>query len=161
LYKDSSAGECPLVIDTNTPSCGNSRFGCWTCTVVTKDRAIEGLIDSGEVWLKKLKSFRNKLYNTTLPENKNEVRNFKRRTGRVSYARGAVDNDNITEIKTIPGPYLLEFRKKWLKELLTIEKNLIEEGRKIQLIRPEELHAIRREWMFDPNEPDWSDELPK
>lgn len=161
LYKDSSAGECPLVIDTNTPSCGNSRFGCWTCTVVTKDRAIEGLIDSGEVWLKKLKSFRNKLYKTTLPENKNEVRNFKRRTGRVSYARGAVDNDNITEIKTIPGPYLLEYRKKWLKELLTIEKNLIEEGRKIQLIRPEELHAIRREWMFDPNEPDWSDELPK
>ena len=161
LYKDSSAGECPLVIDTNTPSCGNSRFGCWTCTVVTKDRAIEGLIDSGEVWLKKLKSFRNSLYKTTLPENKNEVRNFKRRTGRVSYARGAVDNDNITEIKTIPGPYLLSFRKEKLKELLEIEKNLIEEGRKIQLIRPEELHAIRKEWMFDPNEPDWSDELPK
>jgi len=160
LYKDSSAGECPLVIDTNTPSCGNSRFGCWTCTVVTKDRAIEGLIDSGEVWLKKLKSFRNKLYKTTLPEHKNEVRNFKRRTGRVSYARGAIDNDNVTEIKTIPGPYLLEYRKKWLEELLTIEKSLIDEGRNIQLIRPEELHAIRKEWMFDPNEPDWSDELP-
>ena len=79
----------------------------------------------------------------------------------MSYARGAVDNDNVTEIKTIPGPYLLKYRKKWLKELLTIEKNLIEEGRKIQLIRPEELHAIRREWMFDPNEPNWSDELPK
>ncbi|MEY8253021.1 MAG: DNA phosphorothioation system sulfurtransferase DndC, partial [Colwellia sp.] len=46
LYKDSSAGECPLVIDTKTPSCGNSRFGCWTCTVVTKDRAMEGLIES-------------------------------------------------------------------------------------------------------------------
>ncbi|ABC33658.1 3'-phosphoadenosine 5'-phosphosulfate sulfotransferase (PAPS reductase)/FAD synthetase and related enzyme [Hahella chejuensis KCTC 2396] len=161
LYKDSSAGECPLVIDTNTPSCGNSRFGCWTCTVVTKDRAIEGLIDSGEVWLKKLKSFRNKLFKTTLPENKNEYRNFKRRTGRIQYARGAIDNDNIAEIKTIPGPYLLEYRKQWLKELLTIEKNLIEEGRKIQLIHPEELHAIRKEWMFDPNEPDWSDELPK
>lgn len=161
LYKDSSAGECPLVIDTNTPSCGNSRFGCWTCTVVTKDRAIEGLIDSGEEWLKKLKNFRNKLFKTTLPENKTEYRNFKRRTGRIQYARGAIDNDNIAEIKTIPGPYLLEYRKKWLKELLTIEKNLIEEGREIQLIRPEELHAIRKEWMFDPNEPDWSDELPK
>ena len=113
------------------------------------------------MWLQKLKDFRQELYNTTLPQNKTAVRNFKRRTGRVSYARGAVDNDNITEIKTIPGPYLLSFRKEKLKELLEIEKNLIEEGRKIQLIRPEELHAIRKEWMFDPNEPDWSDELPK
>lgn len=161
LYKDSSAGECPLVIDTKTPSCGNSRFGCWTCTVVTKDRAIEGLIESGETWLQKLKDFRNILYDTTLPENKEEVRNFKRRTGRVSYARGAIDNDGVTEIKTIPGPYLLKYRKQWLEQLLTIEKNLrVEEGKNIQLIRPEELHAIRKEWMFDPNEPDWSDELP-
>lgn len=160
LYKDSSAGECPLVIDTNTPSCGNSRFGCWTCTVVTKDRAIEGLIDSGETWLLKLKNFRNTLFDTTDPKKKDQYRNFKRRTGRVQYARGAVDNENTTEIKTIPGPYLIEYRKQWLKELLTIEKNLNEEGRIIQLIRPEELHAIRKEWMFDPNEPDWSDSLP-
>ncbi|MBL4575890.1 MAG: DNA phosphorothioation system sulfurtransferase DndC, partial [Opitutaceae bacterium] len=48
LYKGSNAGECPLVVDTSTPSCGNSRFGCWTCTVVTKDKAIEGLIQTGE-----------------------------------------------------------------------------------------------------------------
>ena len=48
LYMDSSAqGECPLVIDDSTPSCGNSRFGCWTCTVVTKDKAMESLIKNG------------------------------------------------------------------------------------------------------------------
>ena len=41
LYRGSNAGECPIVIDTSTPSCGNSRFGCWTCTVVTKDKAME------------------------------------------------------------------------------------------------------------------------
>ena len=31
------------------PSCGSSspRFGCWTCTVVQKDRSLRGLIDSG------------------------------------------------------------------------------------------------------------------
>jgi DNA sulfur modification protein DndC len=161
LYKDSSAGECPLVIDTNTPSCGNSRFGCWTCTVVTKDRAIEGLIDSGETWLQRLKDFRNTLYETTLPENKSTVRNFKRRTGRVQYARGAINNENITEIKTIPGPYLIQYRKDRLKELLKIERDLNLEGHNIKLIHAEELHAIRKEWMFDPNEPDWSDELPK
>lgn len=30
--------ECPIQIDTSTPSCGNSRFGCWTCTVVERDK---------------------------------------------------------------------------------------------------------------------------
>lgn len=161
LYKDSSAGECPLVIDTSTPSCGNSRFGCWTCTVVTKDRAIEGLIDSGETWLLELKKFRNKLYRSTNPKYKDEYRNFKRRTGKVQYARKAINDDSSKEIKTIPGPYWMDQRKKWLKELLTIEKKLNEEGHRITLIHPEELYAIRREWMFDPNEPDWSDSLPK
>ena len=160
LYKDSNAGECPLVIDTKTPSCGNSRFGCWTCTVVTKDRAIEGLIESGEVWLQKLKDFRNTLYATTDPAVKNTYRNFKRRTGKVQYARGSIDNDDTTEVKTIPGPYLLRYRKQWLEELLRIEKSLNDEGHTIQLVREEELHEIRREWMFDPNEPDWSDSLP-
>lgn len=161
LYKDSNAGECPLVIDTNTPSCGNSRFGCWTCTVVTKDRAIEGLIDSGEVWLKKLKRFRNKLYETTKPEKKEQYRNFKRRTGKVQYARGSIDNENAVDVKTIPGPYLMDVRKAWLEELLTIERDLNNAGHKIQLIKPNELYAIRREWMFDPNEPDWSDSVPQ
>ena len=161
LYKDSSAGECPLVIDTNTPSCGNSRFGCWTCTVVTKDRAMEGLIDSGEVWLQELKDFRDELYKSTIPENKEKYRNYKRRTGRVQYARKAINDDSNTEVKTIPGPYWMKQRQYWLKKLLTIEKNLRDNGREITLIQPEELFSIRREWMFDPNEPDWADTLPK
>ncbi|NPU90392.1 MAG: DNA phosphorothioation system sulfurtransferase DndC [Gammaproteobacteria bacterium] len=160
LYKGSNAGECPLVIDTKTPSCGNSRFGCWTCTVVTKDRAIDGLIESGETWLLDLKKFRNKLYRSTDPDEKEKYRNFKRRTGKVQYARKSTDESSELEVKTIPGPYWLEQRQKWLKELLTIEKKLNDEGRKITLIRVEELYAIRREWMFDPNEPDWADSLP-
>ncbi|MFN8059561.1 MAG: phosphoadenosine phosphosulfate reductase family protein [Vicinamibacterales bacterium] len=28
MYRNANAGECPLVVDTKTPSCGNSRFGC-------------------------------------------------------------------------------------------------------------------------------------
>jgi len=161
LYKDSNAGECPLVIDTKTPSCGNSRFGCWTCTVVTKDRAIEGLIESGEVWLQELKIFRNKLFESTDPKKKDQYRNFKRRTGKVQYARKGINDDSEHEIKTIPGPYWLDQRKEWMRELLTIEKMLNESGRKITLVQPAELYAIRREWMFDPNEPDWADSLPK
>ncbi|MBL8235063.1 MAG: hypothetical protein JNL98_41560, partial [Bryobacterales bacterium] len=43
LYRNASGGECPLVIDKDqAPSCGtgSSRFGCWTCTVVEKDRSM-------------------------------------------------------------------------------------------------------------------------
>ncbi|OQB94511.1 MAG: hypothetical protein BWX84_00158 [Verrucomicrobia bacterium ADurb.Bin118] len=38
LYASASNGECPIQIDTSTPSCGNSRFSCWTCTVVERDK---------------------------------------------------------------------------------------------------------------------------
>jgi len=39
MYRNAQAGECPLVVDKKTESCGNSRFGCWVCTVVSKDKA--------------------------------------------------------------------------------------------------------------------------
>ena len=160
LYKGSNAGECPLVIDTSTPSCGNSRFGCWTCTVVTKDKAIEGLIETGESWMQPILDFRNELYQSTLPENKNTYRNFKRRTGKVSYARGEITNNDNTEIKHIPGPYWLSVRKNWLKKLLQIEKAIRDSGRDIELIKRDELQQIRQFWLRDPNEPDWTDSLP-
>jgi DNA sulfur modification protein DndC len=50
LYRNAQGGECPLVIDkSQAPSCGtsSSRFGCWTCTVVEKDRSMEGFIEAG------------------------------------------------------------------------------------------------------------------
>jgi len=63
LYADSSSTECPLVIDKETKekagSCGNSRFGCWTCTVVNEDKALSGFIENGEEWLRPLLRFRN------------------------------------------------------------------------------------------------------
>ncbi len=61
MYSDSSAGECPLVIDSETKNqqtCGNSRFGCWTCTVVQEDKSLTGFIESGETWLKPFLDFR-------------------------------------------------------------------------------------------------------
>ncbi len=158
LYKGSNAGECPLVIDTKTPSCGNSRFGCWTCTVVTKDRAMEGLIESGATWMQRLKDFRDKLYNTTVPKNKDKYRNFKRRSGQVTF------NSNWSESgeeKHILGPYWMKYRKLWLYELLKIQRELQTAGHDITLIHEAELHAIRREWLYDPNEPDWEDSLPE
>lgn len=63
LYQDSSSGECPLVVDKTVKesagSCGNSRFGCWVCTVVNEDKALNGFIQSGHDWMKPLLAFRN------------------------------------------------------------------------------------------------------
>ena len=162
LYKDSSGqGECPMVIDETTPSCGNSRFGCWTCTVVTKDRAMESLIQNGEEWMSPLLAFRNKLNETTDPANKDEYRNYKRRTGKVSYQYAKDGEDIAAERRHVPGPYWLKYRKQWLKELLELDHHYKQEGRDIELITAPELHAIRQEWIHDPNEPDWDDSLPK
>ncbi|CAE6905950.1 PFAM Phosphoadenosine phosphosulfate reductase [Vibrio sp. B1FLJ16] len=162
LYKDSSdQGECPMVIDDSTPSCGNSRFGCWTCTVVTKDRAMESLIQNGEEWMRPLLDFRNMLAETNIPENKPLYRNFKRRTGRVSYQRAKEGQELAAERNHVPGPYMLKFRKKWLKELLEQEKAFNETGYQVTLVTEPELHAIRQEWLNDPNEPDWADSLPQ
>ncbi|MGI9279996.1 MAG: DNA phosphorothioation system sulfurtransferase DndC [Endozoicomonas sp.] len=161
LYKGSNAGECPLVIDTSTPSCGSSRFGCWTCTVVTKDKAIEGLIENGATWMQPMLEFRQKLWDTTRPENKESIRNKRRRNGYISYvSSGKINEDGKNEIKRSFGPYLLEYRQQWLKELLEIERSIRQQGHDIELITRPELHAIRNEWLHDPLEPDWSDQLP-
>ena len=50
LYRNAIGGDCPVVTQlSDVPSCGSSssRFGCWTCTVVKKDRSLEGFIQSG------------------------------------------------------------------------------------------------------------------
>lgn len=63
LYADSNANECPLIIDNETKerngSCGNSRFGCWVCTVVNEDKALTGFVENGEEWLRPLLGYRN------------------------------------------------------------------------------------------------------
>jgi len=55
-------GECPFVIETGTQSCGKSRFGCWVCTVVDKDKAMESYVGTGHKWMKPLLDYRNWLY---------------------------------------------------------------------------------------------------
>ncbi len=162
LYRGSNAGECPIVIDTSTPSCGNSRFGCWTCTVVTSDKAMESLVEHGEAWMKPLLEFRNLLAETTKPDRKNEFRNHRRRSGKVSLARESIRNngDSKRARKHVPGSYWMRYRRDWLERLLVLQRDLCATGHEIQLITEEELHHIRREWLNDPNEPDWIDHLP-
>ena len=155
LYKSASeAGECPLVVDKDTPPCGNSRFGCWVCTLVTEDKSVQALIDNGEVWLEPLLEYRNRLVETQIPEKKHLYREYKRRDGKVKFHRdgsGAV----------VRGPYKLEYCKTLLQNLLTIQKQVRAEGPDptLTLIRPDELHLIRRIWRMERG--DWNDTVPK
>jgi DNA sulfur modification protein DndC len=52
-------GECPVITDSKAKPCAGNRFGCWTCTVVRRDRAVESLIATGEQSLQPLLDFRN------------------------------------------------------------------------------------------------------
>lgn len=153
LYRRSDlSGECPLVIDTSTPSCGNSRFGCWVCTVVEQDRSMQALIQNGEEWMEPLLEFRETLANTQIPERKLEFRDFKRRNGQV-----IVREDG----RFIPGPYKFEYRKTILRQLLETQVELQKDGPDpdLVLISAPELHEIRRIWRSE--ESDWEDSVPK
>jgi DNA sulfur modification protein DndC len=147
LYQDSQ-GECPLVIDQSTPSCGNSRFGCWVCTVVQEDKSLKGFIESGDEWLTPLLRFRN-----WLSENRDnpDYREKKRMNGAV-YLVG----DDENKRKGL-GPYTLEHRKEILKKLLETEKELQHPDHpKYELITLEELKEIRRIWF---EKGDWEDSV--
>jgi len=150
MYRSAQSGECPLVVDDTTPSCGNSRFGCWTCTVVTRDRSMEAMIDSGEEWMLPLLEFRDWLAETQIPEKKHLYREHKRRTGQVSVKDG----------KLIRGPYKLEFCQEILRKLLETQNEIREHGPdpNQELITEAELHEIRRIWRTERQ--DWEDAVP-
>lgn len=156
LYRNSAAGECPLVVDTTTPSCGNSRFGCWVCTVVTKDKAMEAMVDSGEEWLEPLLEVRDFLAETQDPKRKAEVRDHVRRNGLVMLKKfGDLDD------RFVRGPYTLEFCQEILRRLLRAERRsreLAPKGQEVWLIREDELLEIRRIWRHERH--DWQDSLP-
>ena len=96
LYSDSMTdSECPLMIDQetkNTGSCGNSRFGCWVCTVVNEDKSLSGFIKSGNLWLKPLLEYRNWLYNI---RDDRKYRMKRRATGQVYFSPIKENNDNL------------------------------------------------------------------
>jgi len=119
--------------------------------------------------MRPLLNFRDELYNSSQPENKEKYRNFRRRTGNIDiqtkYEPGVgrtneVDVNEDGSVKYVPGPYWMQYRQKWLKELLEIEKNIRDQGIDIELITRDELKAIRQEWLNDPVETDIADSLP-
>lgn len=152
LYQNANASECPLVVDTSTPSCGNSRFGCWTCTVITTDNTTRNLIDNGEEWMQTLVDLRQELKDTQVPERKLEFREVKRRDGKVTF------HSDGTE-KITPGPYKLNFCKAYLEKLLSGQKKVQKEGPdpNMELISEEELHEIQRIWRVERG--DWKNSV--
>ena len=135
LYRDAQGGECPVVVQkSDVASCGtsSSRFGCWTCTVVDKDRSLEGFVDAGFAEFGPLLDFRDWLVTI---RNNPERRMARRRDGRVT----------ITHEGTfVPGPFTISTRQEILDRLLNLEAQT---GRK--LVMDEEVSAIRRIWAND------------
>ncbi len=151
MYRGATeGGECPLVVDTSTPSCGGSRFGCWVCTVVDKDRSMEAMIenDAEKLWMTPLLDLRNEL-----DQPDRDRRDFRRLTGRVQ----------LFHDRTIPGPYTKQWRQHWLRRVLEAQQSARAEGppefRNLTLITPAELQEIRRIWVYEKGK--FDDSLPR
>jgi DNA sulfur modification protein DndC len=160
LYRGATAdNECPLVIDTSTPSCGDSRFGCWVCTMVSKDKSMEAMIqnDEDKEWLQPLLDLRNEL---DLKDDRDK-RDFRRIYGKVELFERNVDGK--TNIEPIPGPYVKKWREYWLTKVLeaqvSIQENAPQAFKNTQLISTEELSEIRRIWLEEKHE--FDDSLPR
>lgn len=162
MYAGASAdGECPLVVDSSSPSCGDSRFGCWVCTLVEKDKSMTAMIqnDAEKDWMMPLLDLRNALdfRNNSIDGEEfsdHHLRDFRRLTGSVQLMSGG---------KPIPGPYTQESRANWLAKLLAaqtyIRRNGPEDVRNLNLISIEELQEVRRIWVMDKHE--LEDTLPR
>ncbi|MCK4442058.1 MAG: DNA phosphorothioation system sulfurtransferase DndC, partial [Sulfurovaceae bacterium] len=111
-------------LNPEAPSCGKTRFGCWVCTVVEKDKSMLGMIKNGETWMEPLDKYRTKL---KLYRDDTTKRANRKRDGR----RGV-------------GPFLLEIRKELLISLLETEKEVNH-----QLIKDEEIIQIQKFWDND------------
>lgn len=173
MYQNANSSECPLVVDTTTPSCGNSRFGCWVCTVVDEDVSLKNTIENGEEWMEPLLNLRDELKETQSPAKRRNVRSLKRRTGqmklvddsrRAGFAKkieaskaerqkqeaeakdGGEKPDPYDEL--VPGPYTMEFCTQFLEKLLMAQKQVRRTGPDpgMDLITHDEIREIQRIW---------------
>lgn len=126
MYRNASpnATECPLVIDTSTSSCGNSRFGCWVCTVVSRDKSMENLIENGEDWMIPLLEFRD--YVGPLRDEPG---------ARMPVKRNGLPGE---------GAFTFEKRAEILRRVLEIE---LQTG--LEVVSRPELVAIQLQWNYD------------
>ena len=131
LYAGADSGECPFAgvyAGNQTQSCGNSRFGCWVCTVVKEDKSLNGFIKSGHRELIPLAEFRTWIMSI---RDRDEYREKKRRNGTVY--------ETITGARKLILTKIIETQQKMGYELITQE-----ELKAIDEIWDEELDFSRR-----------------
>lgn len=137
IYADASADdyECPTVVTNKShQSCGQSRFGCWVCTVVKQDKSMGALIGNGFSWLAPLLKFRNDI----VEERSNPKNRFPyMRDGRLA--------------KNEMGQYSFDYRAMLLERLLLTQREIQKEKPNIELITNQELIAIQAVWQRDMN----------
>lgn len=161
MYRGASAdNECPLVVESGTPSCGGSRMGCWVCTMVTEDKSLSAMIQNDEEksWMLPLLDFRNYIagYKQDSDLTQNELdrrrRDFRRMTGNLTWHNN----------RLVHGPYIKSVREDFLRRLLKlqlfIQKTGPEEVRNVELINMDELRYIRKIWLNEKHE--FDDTLP-
>lgn len=108
---------------------GNSRFGCWICTMVKEDKSLKNFIDHGATELIPLRDFRNWL--VELRANP-KARDYRRRNGSI-YLTATGEYGR--------GPFTMEARQQILRKLLELE---VQTG--FELITMEELKVIDKFW---------------
>ena len=139
-------GECPLVVDTSTPSCGDSRFGCYVCTLVDEDKSMKAMIqnDDEKEWMLPILEFRNDWL--SVANEKREYRDFRRMNG----------NLTLYNNQLVHGPYRQNHREKMLAALLEAQEAIHElapeEAKGFTLIGLEDLEEIRRIWVAEKHE---------
>ena len=154
MYKGATAdGECPMVIDDSTPSCGTSRFGCWVCTMVSEDKSMAAMIQNDEekAWMLPMLEFRNEIAADWQTDR--DRRDFRRKDGRLTWHNN----------RLVHGPYTKEAREFFLRRILEVEKLVHEIGpeeiKEVPLISMDELKLIREIWLDVKHE--FDDSLPK
>ena len=133
LYQGENMGEEKSVIGEidkdKIPVTGNSRFGCWICTMVKEDKSLMNFINHGAKELIPLRDFRNWLVEI---RNDPQMRDNKRRNGSVY-----INKDGELGL----GPFNMYGRKVILEKLLNLE---VQTG--LELITIDELRYIDKLW---------------
>ncbi|HWK86665.1 MAG TPA: phosphoadenosine phosphosulfate reductase family protein [Xanthobacteraceae bacterium] len=123
LYAD-AGGDCPIVKSPDASPCASGRFGCWTCTVVRRDKSGESLLKKGHLQMEDFLKFRQLLLDV---RNNPKFRWPRRRRGHEGL-----------------GPLTIQARKKLLAALKKIEAKHFK-----KILHKQELKYISDQWKAD------------
>lgn len=146
--------ECPLVVDTTTPSCGDSRFGCYVCTLVGQDKSLHAMVqnDDEKLWMAPLLELRDQFLDHSDYEEDRKRRDWRRMDGSTTLHV----NTRYGEAKLVHGPYLEDHRHKMFTAVLKAQQAIQTEGpdevKGLELLNLEDMEEIRRIWLMEKHE---------